>query len=101
MSEASKGYRYIFHQENNLKVGCHNEEDGWNKVLSKRKNKAKSFNKNCENLNLNEKLKAVKCFWRGFNEEGQQRWFIELNNGVTLSEYNKEYSFWLKKYKLS
>jgi len=40
----------------------------------------------------------VKQYWDGFDEQNQERWFIELSNGTILSNTDKDYSFWAKRY---
>ena len=73
------------------------EDDGggpWTKVGSKKRHKEKV--KQTHNQDL--KIKPVKHYWYGFNKQGKERWYIELNNGGVISNTNKEYDFWAKRY---
>ena len=66
--------------------------DGWTKVVS-RKHRNPRPQPPSET-----KLRAVKQYWDGFDEQNQERWFIELSNGTILSNTDKDYSFWAKRY---
>lgn len=43
-------------------------------------------------------LRPVDKWWNGFDSEGRERWFIELNNGVIINDRDNNYSYWLQKY---
>jgi hypothetical protein len=65
----------------------------WNLVMSKKQRRDLSSNQ--EN-----KIKPLSHFWHGFNKQGNEKWFLELNNGIILSDSNKDYHFWLRKFRL-
>jgi hypothetical protein len=49
--------------------------------------------------NQENKIKPLLHFWHGFNKQGNEKWFLELSNGTILSDSNKDYHFWLRRYK--
>ena len=51
-----------------------------------------------KDLSQDPKIRPVKHYWNGFNKQGKEMWYIELNNGTLLSDSNKEYEFWSKRY---
>lgn len=44
------------------------------------------------------RIKAIKHYWDGFDNQGCERWYIELSNGAIISNTDKEYGFWIKRY---
>lgn len=42
----------------------------------------------------------VKHYWVGFDQNGKEKWFIELNNGRVVSYLDENYQYWLRKYKI-
>ena len=71
-------------------------EEEWTKVGSKKRRKEKT---STYSYNTNDpKIKPIKQYWNGFNKQGKERWFIELNNGLILSDHSKEYGFWSRRY---
>ncbi len=64
------------------------KEDEWTSVVTSRRQKQnKSY----------DLIKAIKHYWNGFDTEGQERWYIELSNGIILANNNKDYEWWVKK----
>jgi len=68
------------------------KEIQWTKVGSRKQRKDKITE--CYDL----KTKPVKHYWNGFNKHGEERWYIELNNGIILSDNSKDYEFWIKSF---
>lgn len=68
----------------------------WTKVGSKKRRK-KKVKQTCNSLQY-PKIKPVKHYWYGFNKQGKERWYIELNNGELITNTNNEYDFWVKRY---
>jgi len=62
-------------------------DDEWTKVVPRK------YQKHQE-----PKVRAVKHYWNGFDEQGHEKWYIELSNGVILPSNHKEYTFWAKRY---
>lgn len=59
-------------------------EEGWVKITSKTQQNKKT-------------TLPTRHFWSGFDEKGEQRWFLELNNGEILSKQHRDYKQWLRK----
>lgn len=53
--------------------------DEWKKIQSKKKTY---------------KTYATGWWWIGFDDNGQQKWFIELNNGSIISPSSSDYGQW-------
>lgn len=68
-----------------------NQEGEWIKVGS-RKRKEKKY------IQQEQKIRALRHYWNGFDNQGKERWYIELSNGVIISNSNKEYDNWIKRY---
>ena len=66
--------------------------DDWIKV-SRKARQGKFFYQNTDS-----KVRATKHYWNGFDENGNARWYIELSDGTILSQSNKDYNFWSKRY---
>lgn len=69
-----------------------NNEEGWTEVVSKKKRYRKFP------PYRGPKLRAVNHFWNGFDEKGNERWYIELSNGAILTSRDQDYYFWVKRY---
>jgi hypothetical protein len=69
-----------------------NMPDTWTKVESRKSTRKKS-------LSIQDQtVFPIKRYWNGFNKNGCKMWYIELNNGIILPDYTKEYEIWFKKY---
>lgn len=68
------------------------EGGGWTKVISRKHRYPR------QPPRQESKLRAVKQYWDGFDEQGQERWFIELSNRTILSNADNDYGFWAKRY---
>jgi len=64
------------------------KESSWKHVVPRRKN----------NSRHNFRVRAVKHYWQGFNLDGNQNWFVELNDGRILTKTHNEYNFWVKRF---
>jgi hypothetical protein len=43
-------------------------------------------------------LQPVSIYWCGFDEEGNEKWYIKFNTGKIISSSEPEYLKWIKKY---
>ena len=76
---------------------CNPAKQGqWTRVVSKNQRKDKSYSQG--SYSLDPKTKPVKHYWNGFDKQGKERWYVELNNGIVVSSHNKDYEYWLKTY---
>ncbi|MDB4769419.1 hypothetical protein OAG24_00490 [bacterium] len=58
--------------------------DGWERIKSKKEKKiGKTF--------------PTGWWWCGFDDSGEQKWFIELNTGFIVSPNSPNYDFWKNK----
>ena len=78
----------------NLNPGIkEDDEDSWTKVVSRKHRRDKLHATTQES-----KIRAIQHYWNGFNKCGEERWYIELSNGVILSSHDKDYDFWMKRH---
>lgn len=75
-----------------------NNEKGWTEVKRKKKSpqKEKSYSQKIQQKSYNRK--PVKHYWRGFDVNGAQLWFLEFDNKNTVSSKDSNYSNLLKKF---
>jgi hypothetical protein len=78
--------------ENNINLDIYKPYNKWMKVESKKSNRKKISSLQ------DDKITPVKKYWNGFSKDGKELWYIELNTGVVISDCNKEYYSWIKKY---
>jgi GH24 family phage-related lysozyme (muramidase) len=78
--------------EKNTNLDIKKETERWTKVESRKVSSRKKL------PSQEQKIIPIKKYWNGFNEFGKELWYIELNNGVIISDLNKEYDMWFKKY---
>ncbi len=62
-------------------------ERGWTKVQSRR-----------EKRNMQVKPRPVKHYWIGFDNDGNERWYLELSDGKVLTPRDVNYNFWMKRF---
>ena len=81
-------------------------EEGWFKVPYKvyphtntrsYPKKQHSSNSATNNTNSNNP-KPIKHYWSGFDSDGSERWFLELDNGNLISNKDSYYAYLIKKY---
>ena len=58
-----------------------NSEFGWNVVSRKKKNVKRNETNNEKDINFHKKK-----YWCGFNEEGEEIWYIELSDGSIITD---------------
>jgi hypothetical protein len=86
-------------------------EEGWFKVpykvyphtntrsYPKKQHSVNSANNHNNNKNLiNNTPKPIKHYWSGFDIDGTERWFLELDNGNLISNKDSYYAYLIKKY---
>lgn len=73
--------------------GCNGDEDGWTKVVYKKSRREKP-----NPPRDNKSIRAVKHYWNGFNEKGEERWYLELSNGTILTPSHENYRDLVKRY---
>lgn len=44
------------------------------------------------------RVNPTRRFWLGFDILGNEKWFIELDNGKIISCTDESYNYWLKRY---
>lgn len=40
----------------------------------------------------------LKCYWNGFDNDGNEKWYIEFTNGTIITNKDSSYNFWYRKY---
>ena len=69
-------------------------EEEWTKVATRKNRREKPRAQES-------KVYAIKQYWNGFNNQGDEKWYIELSNGSAMSNRDKDYEFWAKRYRSS
>ena len=73
------------------------DENGWTRVISKKNRRERSLSK--EVIEPTSKSKrAVGHYWNGFNSHGEERWYLELNDGTVITSSHKEYRDLVRRY---
>jgi len=59
---------------------------------------------NNDNFNMNDNFikrhenYPLRRYWNGFDDQGNRRWYIELNNGEIINYRNRKYRYMARKF---
>lgn len=72
---------------------CSDEGSGWTKVMSRKSRREKN-----NPLKDTKSVRATKHYWNGFNERGEEKWYLELSNGTILTSSHENYRDLVRRY---
>lgn len=68
------------------------EDKGW-MIKTKRRKRAIPIREESHT-----RVNPKRRFWLGFDNLGNEKWFIELDNGKIIGHTDESYNYWLKRY---